>query len=69
MQKARGGESKKGEYFPFRQRVLGVLPQYFFFNLSAPMCVFNVLCVFTRLGPDFSRFGHDFLLEKIFLGS
>ena len=20
-----------------------------------------------RLGPDFSRFGHDFLLEKIFL--
>ena len=22
---------------------------------------------FMRLGPDFSRFGHDLLLEKIFL--
>ena len=31
------------------------------------MCVFNgVLCV---LGQDFSRFGHNFLLEKIFLGA
>ena len=29
------------------------------------MCVFNG--VFMRLGPDFSRFGHNLLLEKIFL--
>ena len=29
------------------------------------MCVFNG--GFMRLGPDFSRFGHDILLEKIFL--
>ena len=29
------------------------------------MCVFNG--VFMHLGPDFSPFGHDFLLEKIFL--
>ena len=29
------------------------------------MCVFNGS--FMRLGPDFSRFGHDLLLEKIVL--
>ena len=29
------------------------------------MCVFNG--VFMHLGPDFSPFGHDLLLEKIFL--
>ena len=29
------------------------------------MCVFNG--VFMLLGPDFSPFGHDLLLEKIFL--
>ena len=29
------------------------------------MCVFNG--VFMYLGPDFSPFGHDLLLEKIFL--
>ena len=29
------------------------------------MCVFNGF--FMRLGPDFSPFGHDLLLEKIFL--
>ena len=29
------------------------------------MCVFNG--VFMHLGPDFSPFGHDFLLEKICL--
>ena len=29
------------------------------------MCVFNG--VFMHLGPDFSPFGHDLSLEKIFL--
>ena len=29
------------------------------------MCVFNGF--FLHLGPDFSPFGHDLLLEKIFL--
>ena len=29
------------------------------------MCVFNG--VFKHLGPDFSSFGHDLLLEKVFL--
>ena len=35
------------------------------------MCVFNggggVFGVVMRLGPDFSRFGHNLLLEKTFL--
>ena len=31
------------------------------------MCVFNG--VFMHLGPDFSPFGHDLLLEKIFLAT
>ena len=37
----------------------------FFLILGASMCVFNG--VFMQLGPDFSPFGHDLLLEKIFL--
>ena len=44
---------------------LGGAPQRLFLILSASTCVFNVF--FLCLGPDFSRFGHDPLLEKIFL--
>ena len=40
-------------------------PSSFFSILGASMCVFNG--VFMHLGPDFSPFGHDLLLEKIFL--
>ena len=48
-----------------RQGVLGVLPQFFFLILGASMCVFNGF--FMHLEQDFSPFGHDLLLEKIFL--
>ena len=37
----------------------------FVINFGRSMCVFNG--GFMHLGPDFSPFGHDFLLEKIFL--
>ena len=42
----------------------GVSPK-FFLILGASMCVFSWF--FMHLGPDFSPFGHDLLLEKIFL--
>ena len=40
-------------------------PQSFFLILGASMCAFNG--VFMHLGSDFSPFGHNLLLEKIFL--
>ena len=36
-------------------------PPSFFFKFWA------LLCAFLMVGPDFSRFGHNLLLEKIFL--
>ena len=56
---------ERGDESPSQQGGLGGLPQVFFLNFGASMCVING--VFMRLGPDFSRFGHDLLLEKIFL--
>ena len=41
-------------------------PPNFFLILGASMCVFNGF-FFMHLGPDFSPFGHNLLLEKIFL--
>ena len=49
---------------PLDRGVKGVSPKLFL-NLGASMCVFNG--VFMHLGQDFSPFGHDLLLEKIFL--
>ena len=61
-----GGEHERGDYSPSRQGGLGGLPREFFFLIwGASMCVFNG--GFMPLGPDFSRFGHDLLLGKIFL--
>ena len=37
----------------------------FFLILGASMCIFNE--IFMHLRPDFSPFGHDLLLENIFL--
>ena len=58
MQKAREGESKRGEYSPLLSEGFWGSPP-FFLNFERIYVRFNV--VFMRLGPDFSRFGHDFL--------
>ena len=48
-----------------REGGLGGLPQDFFLILCASMCIFNGF--FMHLGPDFSPFGHNLLLERYFL--
>ena len=57
-------KTREGGLSPSRQGGLGGLPQVFLI-MGASMCVFNGF--FMHLGPDFSPFGHDLLLEKIFL--
>ena len=58
-------KTQEGGLIPLSTGGLGGLPQVFFLISGASMCVFNG--VFMHLGPDFSPFGHDLLLEKIFL--
>ena len=55
----RGGEPERGSIPP-----LWGLRREFFCILSASVCIFNG--GFMRFGPDFSGFGYDLLLEKIF---
>ena len=59
----RGGRAREGDYSPSRKG--GVWGASLEIILSASICVFS--WGFMRLGQDFSRFGHNLLLEKIFL--
>ena len=43
----------------------GSPPSFLFFIFGASKCV--LMGIFMHLGPDFSPFGHNLLLEKIFL--
>ena len=61
------GENKRGGLFPSGKGCLRRLPRYFFFILSASIRV--LMGGYMRFGQDFSRFGHDLLLEKIFLAA
>ena len=64
MAKARKGESMRGGISPSYQGVAGPPPRNFL-NFERFYVLFK--WGFMRLGPDFSRFGHNLLLEKIFL--
>ena len=61
-----GGEQERGIFPLLSEGFWDSPPIFFFFEFWAHLCAFK--CVFMRLGPNFSRFGHDFLPEKIFLG-
>ena len=60
-------KTQEGGLIPLSTGGFGGLPppQFLFLFLGASMCVFNGF--FMHLGPDFSPFGHNLLLEKIFL--
>ena len=58
-------KTREGGLIPLSTGGFRGSPPSSFLILGASMCVFNG--VFMHLGPDFSPFGHDFLLEKIFL--
>ena len=57
-------KTREGGLIPLSTGVLGDLP-HFFFNFGRFHVSFNG--GYMHLGPDFSPFGHDLLLEKIFL--
>ena len=56
---------REGVLIPLSTGGFRGFPPSFFLILCASMCVFNGF--FMHLGPDFRHFGHDLLLEKIFL--
>ena len=58
-------KTREGRLIPLSTGGFRGSPLSLFLILGASMCVFNG--GFMHLGPDFSPFGHDFLLEKIFL--
>ena len=58
-------KTQKGGLIPLSTGGFRGSPPSFFLILGASMCVFNGF--FMHSGPDFSPFGHDLLLEKIFL--
>ena len=58
-------KTQEGWLIPLSTGGFRGFPPSFFLILGASMCVFNG--IFMHLGPDFSPFGHDILLEKIFL--
>ena len=58
-------KTREGGLIPLSTGGLRGSPQSFFFNFGRFYVRFNR--VFMHLGPDFSPFGHNLLLEKIFL--
>ena len=61
----RGGRAREGDYSPSRKGGFGGPLPRIFLNFERFCVRFNG--GFRRFGPDFCRFGHNLLLEKIFL--
>ena len=60
-----GGRAREGGLFPLWQCGFGGPPPRTFLNFERFYVRFKWGLM--RLGPDFSRLGHNLLLEKIFL--